>query len=400
MTLSADLDEMVGPELGLRLSVELGAALRRRPAHEAGLAGVLRILIGHCERLREAGGAALDVLVRRNTLARPLYGALLRALVEFEDARVTVPLCRALAREDGGGLPTIAAAALSDDAAVESPLAHLASSRSSQVAFAAELARVARRESDGKLLGTIAPRIKESHRIELASQLMLPLVRRRRRVEGATQALDILRDSERHLGRWLCMAELALLTGESNALVDAQRMAKEGPQSARAAWGLVAWALAPSVECAVRPTVELMARLSDRPSAERDLSFLFRMADAGQAAAKSMLESLAKTGALTTDVAIRAAAQLVRNHGRDDLVRRLHETATNAKREPVRGLALAAIADCRPSALSDFPSDLIKSRHHATVGFAVLVKLSAIRNDGAPIITEPNYRRLQLGWSD
>ena len=61
MTRSADLDEMVGRELGTRLSVELGAALRRRPAQEASLAGVLRVLIGNCERLREASAAALDV---------------------------------------------------------------------------------------------------------------------------------------------------------------------------------------------------------------------------------------------------------------------------------------------------------------------------------------------------
>jgi hypothetical protein len=400
MNRSADLDKMVGPELGLRLSVELEAALRRRPAQEASLGGLLRLLVGQCEVLREAAAAALDVLVRRNTLGRPLYAALLRSLVDAKDPRVTAPLGRALSLEDGGGLATIAAAALSDEPALADLLTHLASSRSPHVAFAADLARVARGESDGELLSAVAPRIKESHRIDLSNLMFLPLVRHKRRVPHAIAALEILRDSERHLGRWLCIAELTQLAESAGALAASRRFACEGPPTARAAWSLVAWALEPQVDCTTRPTLEMMARLSDRPSAERDLSFLFRMAEARLSTAKPMLESLVKPSALTTDAALRAAGHLARDFGRGELVARLIDTARSAKREPVRGLALAAIADCQQSLVNEVGTDLVKSRHHATAGFATLVRLAILRGDPSPIVTEATYRRLQLGWAD
>lgn len=400
MTRSADLDEMVGPEVGTRLSRELGAALRRRPAQEATLAGVLRLLLGQCERLRQAAADGLDVLVRRNTLDRPLYAALLRGLVQAKDARVSGPLARALALDDAGGLVTIAAAALSDDATLAEPLAQLAGSRSPHVAFAAELARVARGESNGRLLLAIAPRIKESYRIELTNLLLLPLLRLRRAVTAAVQALEILRDSERHLGRWLCIAELAQLSGGDSALAESRRLATDGPSSARSAWNLVAWALNPHVPCTSKPTLELVARLSDRPSSERDLSFLFRMAEAGLPMARTMLEGLAKSSNLSTEQAVRAATCLACQYGREDLVKRLLDTAKSAKREPVRGLALAGIADSHRALVSDVTTDLVHSRHHATVGFATLVRMAILRNDPAPIITESTYRQLQLGWPD
>jgi hypothetical protein len=400
MNRSADLDKTVGPELGMRLSVELAAALRRRPAQEASLGGVLRLLVAQCEVLREAAAAALDVLVRRNTLDRPLYGALLRSMVEAKDPRVIVPLGRALGLEDGGGLATIAAAALSDEPALAEPLSHLASSRSPHVAFAADLARAARGESDGERLAAIAPRIKESHRIDLSNLMFLPLVRHRRRVPHAMAALEILRDSERHLGRWLCIAELTQLAEGTEALAASRRFACEGPRAARAAWSLVAWALEPQVDCTTRPTLEIVARLSDRPSAERDLSFLFRMAEARLVTAKPMLETLIKATVLSTDVALRAAAYLVRDHGRSDLLKRLIDTARSAKREPIRGLALAAIADCQRSLVNEVGTDLVKSRHHATSGFAALVRLAMSRGDPSPIVTDATYRRLQLGWAD
>ncbi len=400
MTRSADLDEMVGPEIGTRLSLELGAALRRRPAQEASLSGLLRLLVGPCGRLREAAAASLDVLVRRATLDRPLYAALLRSMVEARDPRVIGPLVRALGLDDGGGLVTIASAALSDDAALMEPLAHLASSRSPHVAFAADLARVARGESDGRLLLAVAPRIKESHRIDLSNLLFLPLLRHRRTVPSAVPALEILRDSERHLGRWLCIAELTQLSGNDAALAEAKRLATQGPTSARIAWSLVAWALAPHEDCVSRPTLDLVARLSDRPSAERDLSFLFRMAGASLTTARLMLETLVKPPTLATDQAVRAAAHLVGRYGREDLVKRLVDTAKSAKREPLRGLAMAAIADCHSASLCDVTADLVKSRHHATVGFAILVRLAKMREDSTPIVTETTYRRLQLGWTD
>src|SRR6185437_15304371 len=94
-----------------------------------------------------------------------------------------------------------------------------------------------------------------------------------------------------------------------------------------------------------RPTVELVARLSDRPSADRDTTFLFRMAHARAAVAKPMLEALARALPLDSEVAVRAALFLARDHERDDLKPALIEVAASSKKEELRGLATAALWD-------------------------------------------------------
>src|SRR6185369_5527792 len=128
-------------------------------------------------------------------------------------------------------------------------------------------------------------------------------------------------------------------------LSEAQRKAESGPPSSRAAWSLVAWALAPNAPTpATRPTVELVARLSDRPSADRDTTFLFRLAAAKASAARSMLEGLAKSNPLADEVVVRAAMHLARDHGKVELKRIIAEAATG-KRDDVRGVAVAALWD-------------------------------------------------------
>ena len=396
----ADLDDMVGPEVGTRLLLELRAAMRRRPVPELHFSGLLRVLLAYSERLREAAAESLDILVRRNALERPLYGALLRGLVEANDSRIHGSLARALSLEDGGGLVTLTAAALSDDVAASTPLAHLATSRSPHLAFAAELARVARAESDGKLLFLLAPRIKESFRIDLTSQLLLPLLRRRRRVTAATAALNILRDSERHLGRWLCIAELVQLSGCESGRTQSAQLATVGPASARSAWGFVGWALDPNMQAECRPTLELLARLSDRPSAERDLSFLFRMGEARLPTAQPMLESLVKSQTLSNALRVRAIRVLIRHYGREDLLQRLLDVARSPSREPLGGLALAAIVDCHGPPLTEITGDCLKSRNHSDLGFSLLVRMGSLQKRASPILTEENYRHLQCGWLD
>jgi hypothetical protein len=397
----ADMDGVLGPALSIRLADELQAALRRKPAQEARLAGVLQVLIPRSERLAEAAGASLDVLSRRGSFDRPLYTALLRGLVERTDQRANPPLVRALALEDGGGLSTFAAAALSNDPLLLEPLAKLASSRSSHIAFAAEIARATRGESKGERLAATALRIKESCRIELLSQVILPLVRQGLRIPGGASAFAILRDTERHLGRWLCLAEGGKIGGDDSAWAQANAAAKEGASGARAGWSLVAWALQPTTtDCETRPTLELMARLSDRPSAERELSFLFRMADAGLANVKSMLESLVRQSGSFCDLAIRASAYLVRGYGLEVHRRRLLEAAKSAKHEDVRGLALAAIYDIDPGLLGGLPLELDRSRQLQTAAWSALVRLALADGSRVRLMTEPTYRRLQLGWPD
>ena len=355
---SAELDDLLGPQLGDRLETELRSSLRRRPANESRLGGALHVLAPYSTRLREALLAALDVMVRRGAHSRPLFLPILRGLIASGDERVAPLLSKALSLDDGSGLGTIAAAALFKASGLEEPLAKLSVSRSPQIAFAGELARIARGESSGHALSGSALRIKESHRLEMSTSLVLPLVWERHACSGAAEGIRVMRDSERHLGRWLLFAQLASQSGDASAITAACGQAQKGPGSARAAWNLVAWALKsdPSTPT-VRPTLEIIARLSDRPSAERDLSFLFRMAQAKAPTARSMLDNLTNAPHLTDENAVRAAAYLLKQEDREDLQRKLIELVKSTKREELRGLALAGLYEARPAIIEDLLPD-------------------------------------------
>jgi hypothetical protein len=402
MGVSAELDDLLGPQIGDRLETELRSALRRKPANEARLGGALRLLAPHSARLREAMLAALDVLVHRSAYSRPLYLFILRGLVACRDQRLAPLLCQALSLEDGGGLGTLAAAAMFKHGELAAVLAKLAASRSPQLSFAGELARIARGESSGNGLSESALRIKESHRLEMANGLVLPLVRERQGCAGAQAGIRVLRDAERHLGRWLLFGELAQLSGDNSPLATARACAADGSGSAQTAWSLVVWSLQGGPPATtIRPTVELVARLSDRPSAERDLSFLFRMAEARAATARSMLEALCKTQHLANENAIRAAGYLLRDDAeRGELQRRLLEVVRSTKREELRGLALAALQGARPEVAADVAPDFARSRQLQNAVFSTLVRLAQKGCLATDLLSEPVYRRGQLGWLD
>ena len=213
-------------------------------------------------------------------------------------------------------------------------------------------------------------------------------------------ALSVLRDSERHLGRWLVLGELAAQAGDSGPLTEARSRAVEGPYSARAAWSLVAWVLSPAGDPPpdVRPTLELVARLSDRPSSERDTTFLFRLAAARAESARPMLEHLAKPAATMNDVAVRSALYLARDYGRTDLVRMLGDLIRNPRSEPVRGLALAALFDAGAATEAEsLAQGLLSSRQPKNAAWAALVCAHAAGAMQGPVVSEPRFRRLQLG---
>jgi hypothetical protein len=161
------------------------------------------------------------------------------------------------------------------------------------------------------------------------------------------------------------MAEIATRAGDSSALVEAETRSKSGPESARAAWSLVAWALretsAPAAVSvplpATRPTAELVARLSDRPSADRDMTFLFRLARARVPVARPMLEALAKEP-LDSEVAVRAAMYLARDHGRADLLTKLADFARADAATCINEAPLARDVDgaSSPAAAAGAPS--------------------------------------------
>jgi len=407
----------------IRFEEEIDAALKRRPTGEAKLAGAIRAVAGLSPALRASLGEATSVLLRRGTRQRELYACGLRALSEAQDRQSVVLLRQALAGDEAGGAAALSAACFSRDPELSALLAKVAANRQSHLAFGAELARVARGESNGALLAQLAPMIKESHRISMCVELFVPLVRGAPVAAHVGPALSVLRGAERHLGRWLVLAEVAVKAGDLTPLEEARSRAADGPGSSRSAWSLVAWALSqthaarqsvpPPPPPSTRPTLELIARLSDRPSADRDTTFLFRMARARSVAARPMLETLVRGLPLADENAVRAALYLARDHGRDELLLALAEAAVTAKREEVRGLAAAALWDAASSGVDgrgdradpmrakarDFADELVSSRVLGNVAWGALIRAAAKGGAGAePVLTETPFRWIQWGW--
>ena len=398
---------------------ELDSALKRRPAHEAKLAGSLRALAPLSPALRTSLGEATAVLLRRGGIGREIFACGLRSLAEAQDRQSASLLSRALAGDEAGGGAALSAACFCRDAELSAPLAKLAASRQSHLAFGAELARVARGESNGALLAQLAPMIKESHRIAMCIELFVPLVRAQPLAKEVGPALTILRGAERHLGRWLVLAEVAVKAGDSTPLAEAQSRADEGPTSSRAAWSLVAWALRETHAASqgrvlppaptTRPTLELIARLSDRPSADRDTTFLFRMARAGATSARPMLDSLARTLPLSDETGLRAALYLSRDPERSELCEALAEAAAACKREELRGMAAAALWDACASSgeatdpmrsrVREISDELLGSRVVGNVAWGALLRAADKGpTPREPLVTETLFRWIQWGW--
>jgi hypothetical protein len=393
--------ESLGKELVDRLVADVTSALKRHPTQEAKLAGVVRALAPHSAALRQAIGEAAAVLAKRGSFGRPLYAACVRSLAETEPRRAAPVLAKALlANDEAGGFATLSAACFVKEPALAAPLARVAASRHPHVAFAAEVARVARGESEGAHLVAIAPKIKESHRISLCVEMFIPLSRGMRLPRTVGPAIAVLRDAERHLGRWLVLAEVATLASDPGPLEEARSKAKSGPGSARAAWSLVAWALSGSTTPpSTRPTVEVVARLSDRPSADRDTAFLFRLAAARAPTVRPMLEGATRVLPLADEVGIRAASYLLHDHGREEMRGALEQAARAAKREDLRGFAVAALWDAGAVDLArELANDTIKSRSLQSAAWAALVRAAATNKWDRPLIDEPSLRRIQWGW--
>jgi hypothetical protein len=382
-----------------RLVLELHSALKRKPAREGWLAGSLRALFVHAPELRRELVSALELLVRRGSFDRPLYGAIARGLAEAREPRAVASLALALRTEDGGGLATLAAAGFSDHASLADPLAQLAGNRHAHIAFAAEVARVARGESNGAHARAIAPMIKEAHRITLCEDVLVGWSWRGPLGGGVAGAFAALRGAERHLGRWLLLAELGVRAGDLGALAEAKRESAVGSAGTRPAWALVSWALdEPSQEPSVRPNLELAVRLSDRPTADKDPSFLYRLAAAKLESVRPLLRHLTR-GPLDSDVAVRAALCLARDFDDTRARTQLFDAVDSGRHEMLRGLANAALFDLgeRKRAL-DAARELAESSKLPTLTFGNLVLAAESARESVPLVTEPRVRRVQLGW--
>lgn len=390
---------MISDAAVARLVGEVRSALRRRPAHEARLAGTLRALAVHSPELKQELLVAVETVARRGSFERPLYGAAVRALSELGDAGLVPVLAKVLGAEDAGGLASLSAACFTRDASLSEPLSRAAQSRHPVVAFAAEVARLSRGEARGGRIASLAPKIKEAHRIALCGELFLWLLSQPALPLEIAPALAVLRDAERHLGRWLLLGEVASRAGDEAPLREAADRAQAGPESSRAAWSLVAWSLdsrksAPTT----RPTLELMARLSDRPSAERDATFLFRMAAARAPNARGALEALVKSTPPADENAVRAALHLCRDYGQQGYAFTLAQVGKSPRKDALRGLAAAALFDCgQPNEALRLAAELDSSRHLPALAWSSLVRVSASGGRSGCVVSEQNFRRVQQG---
>ncbi|MBI2392305.1 MAG: hypothetical protein HYV09_22140 [Deltaproteobacteria bacterium] len=386
-----------------RLREEVQASLRRKSPTERRLAGVSRALAVHSQLARGLLAEAGDTLAQKKGFDRELFIAAVRGLGELADRRA-IPLVKAGAEHDESATAALCAASWLSDASLAPVLNKAATQRSAHIAFTAELARVIRGESPGAHLRGLAPKIKESHRISLCAEVLVPVARIPRVPPGVQYALEVLRDAERHLGRWLVMAEVAVHGGDLKPIQEAREKSNEGPGGARAAWAYVAWALDQSSPPPIaRPTTELVARLSDRPSADRDTKFLFRLAHAGVKTTKQLLETFARELPKgEDDDAVRAASYLLKDHGREDLAAPIVEVAKNGKRDELRGLAVACLWDAGKRDLSrELAKELVETKAGLfSSAWAALVLLADAGRIPAsqPIAHEPAVRWIQAGW--
>lgn len=398
-----------------RLACEIDGALRGGSNREPRLAALSRALAPHSSALRGVLAETARVFLKRGAFECDLYGASLRALADADDKRLAPILKTALAGEEAGNLPALSAACFVGDGALAPLLGRAAASSKAQVSFGAEVARMCRGELSGSRLASLAPKIKEAHRIALCVEVLLPITQRTParasdKCAPVADALRVLQSAERHLGRWLVMGEIAHRTGDRRSLDEAIEKATSGPHSSRGAWSFVGWALDPkSVVPAARPTAEVVARLSHRPSADKDSGFLFRLGEAGVEAAVPTLESLVRTRPLEDEVAVRAAFVLAKFYGISSMEEPIKQAAEHGARDGLRGVAAAALWDlgCQEQALATACA-LAESECTEALVWSALVGCASKKSNGhahdpqqrVRVLDEPTFRRVRWGWPE
>ncbi len=380
-----------------RLSRDVSAAVTRKTPGETRLAGAVRVL---GPLLPEAAPALADAcarLVRRRASARPLFVAGAEALLEAEHDDGAALAESGLTTGEDIPLGLCAAAARSRASSLDAPLTRLAASKQAHLAYGAELALAARGAARGARLAELGPRLRESSRIAVIEQVVVPLVDGATLAPSAAPHLAILRDAERHLGRWLALAELAHRSGDPGPLVEAEARSRAGSASSRVSWALLAWALRGGPPPKARPTFDLLARLSDRPTTKKDLSFLHRLGQARVPEIEALLRATMGDGALVELDAVRAARALALNYDHDGARARLIEAA-EGRRDATRGPATAALFDLgeRERALTH-AGELMEARATSAFAWGALVQLASIGRARGPLLTERVARALSGG---
>jgi hypothetical protein len=385
-----------------RVCSEVSAALRRRNSLEERLGGALRLLAGFSVTVRRQVLLVATTLLRRKTIDRPLFRASVAALGDTPRAEGEAPVVSAL-QSAAPPLCAFAAAARLPSGRVAKVLAELTGRSPSHVAFAAEFVRTVRGEAIGDRLVKLAPMINEASRVLLTCDLVSALVEQSHSAPpGLAPALAPLRTAERHTGRWLRLGELGVLAGDEAPIVEARQARDRATGAARTTWQVIAWILSAlrgwdeplSVQTL---SSDVLRKLSDQPSAQRDHAFLFRLGRMGVAAAEAPLAKLAHASAYRAVDQVHAAYCLAKHYACDTFVPRVESAAARGV-EAVRGASVAALWDLgkREEALLHVDSLMI-SRSPANVAWGALVRMANLIGDRSPLVTPRHIRWLHEG---
>ena len=187
--------------------------------------------------------------------------------------------------------------------------------------------------------------------------------------------------------------------------VVARRVGSVGDRRARSA------ASAPPPPPTTRPTLELIARLSDRPSADRDTTFLFRMARAGAPSARPMLETLVQrlcrwptrraSGPRCTSRAIEAATTCAARSPRPPSAASAKSFAawprprSGTRRRPARARARRA---CGRKRATSPRSSCRRASSRTRPGARSSAPPPRATRTGQSVLTETPFRWIQWGW--
>ncbi len=401
-----ELRPALGRAIRERLQHDLEQALKRRPAEESVLSGVVRALSPYNVKLRSAARESLEVLAKRRSFDRPLYHVLLRTIGDLSEPSACAVVQGALGQIPTAGYSPLAAACGCANPAVVQELSKAAGRERVHAAFAAELALACHTSARPAHLAHLAPMLKETHRVSFCYEFLPALARLSEIPKAVGPALRVLRAAERHLGRWLALAELEVRAGELAALDEAKERFDSASASGRGSWQLMVWALEHAKNPArdpslLRVSVDAVSRLAER--ADRASHFAFRLAAARETAVEQVLgHQLARP--LRTADSIRAAMHLGRDLGhsqmRDTLVKACDDRALDPE---LHGFAVASLYDVgdREGAL-ERALELESARSLKSAAWASLVRYKAreraFNGCSSPVVTESRYRWIQCGW--
>ncbi len=325
-----------------RLTTSLRAALKRRTSAEGRLAGALAIVAPHSSALLDEMTQALETLLLREQVERPLFKAGVHALLKANAVRGGEFLCRGLLFTEDPHL--LVSGRFTKSAELTGTLQRIASKAKAQATFCAELARVSRGESRGARLVEVATRMKESDRLELIERLLLLDEPASPIPAHAWPALRILRDAERHVGRWLAWAELGGALGRDESIKLARQRMERSGRTSRTAWQLACWALSGDGEdLPLRiPSLVQLDRLGGLSACRAAPAFVFRIAEHDVEYARPRLRDLVVDS--EPSVQVRARVHLARS-GDSESLHWLQRTAEGRGSGTMRALCVGAMFD-------------------------------------------------------